>query len=46
MTAERRAILETLDAVRWNRRKAAVRLGVSYKTLLNKIRETGISPPD
>jgi DNA-binding NtrC family response regulator len=30
--------------VRWNRRKAAEHLGVSYKTLLNKIKECGISP--
>ena len=27
----------------WNRRKAAQILGVSYKTLLNKIKECGIS---
>jgi hypothetical protein len=31
--------------VHWNRRKAAVLLGVSYKTLLNKIKETGIERP-
>ncbi|MGE3508610.1 MAG: sigma-54-dependent transcriptional regulator [Vicinamibacterales bacterium] len=43
--AERTAIGETLNAVHWNRRKAAVRLGVSYKTLLNKIRELGIAAP-
>jgi DNA-binding protein Fis len=28
--------------VRWNRRKAAVLLGISYKTLLNKIKEHGL----
>ena len=36
-------IEETLQQVRWNRRKAAEQLGVSYKTLLNKIKECGIS---
>jgi two-component system response regulator AtoC len=41
--AERTAIEEALHRVHWNRRKAAVQLGVSYKTLLNKIKECGIS---
>jgi two-component system, NtrC family, response regulator AtoC len=41
--AERAAIGKTLRAVHWNRRKAAQILGVSYKTLLNKIKECGIS---
>jgi DNA-binding NtrC family response regulator len=41
--AERSAIEETLQQVRWNRRRAAEQLGVSYKTLLNKIKECGIS---
>jgi len=40
--AERSAIEQTLRQVHWNRRKAAVQLGVSYKTLLNKIKECGI----
>ena len=43
MKAERAAIEHTLRQVHWNRRKAAVILGVSYKTLLNKIKECGIS---
>jgi transcriptional regulator with GAF, ATPase, and Fis domain len=43
--AERTVIAETLRQVHWNRRKAAVLLGVSYKTLLNKIKETGIERP-
>jgi DNA-binding NtrC family response regulator len=43
MAAERAAIERTLIAHRWNRRKAARQLGVSYKTLLNKIKECGIS---
>jgi DNA-binding NtrC family response regulator len=41
--AERAAIEQTLRQVHWNRRKAAQHLGVSYKTLLNKIKECGIS---
>jgi len=43
MRAERVAIEETLRQVHWNRRKASQILGVSYKTLLNKIKECGIS---
>ena len=43
LRAERIAIAETLQRVHWNRRKAALQLGVSYKTLLNKIKECGIS---
>jgi two-component system response regulator AtoC len=43
MQAERIAIERTLRQVHWNRRKAAQLLGVSYKTLLNKIKECGIS---
>jgi DNA-binding NtrC family response regulator len=43
--AERAVISDTLKQVHWNRRKAAVLLGVSYKTLLNKIKETGIERP-
>jgi transcriptional regulator with GAF, ATPase, and Fis domain len=43
MKAERAAISETLTQVHWNRRKAAQILGVSYKTLLNKIKECGIT---
>lgn len=35
--AERRLILETLEAVRWNRKLAAQRLGISYRSLRSKI---------
>jgi two-component system response regulator AtoC len=42
LKAERAAIEQTLRQVHWNRRKAAQILGVSYKTLLNKIKECGI----
>jgi two-component system response regulator AtoC len=45
LVAERAVISDTLKQVHWNRRKAAVLLGVSYKTLLNKIKETGIERP-
>ncbi len=43
LRAERTMIEDTLRQVHWNRRKAAQMLGVSYKTLLNKIKECGIS---
>jgi two-component system response regulator AtoC len=45
MTAETEAIQQTLDRFRWNRRKTAQQLGVSYKTLLNKMKECGIRAP-
>jgi two-component system response regulator AtoC len=45
LTAERAVISDTLRQVHWNRRKAAQLLGVSYKTLLNKIKETGLEQP-
>jgi two-component system response regulator AtoC len=45
LAAERTVIADTLRQVQWNRRKAAQLLGVSYKTLLNKIKETGIERP-
>lgn len=35
--AERRLILETLETVRWNRKAAAERLGISYRSLRSKI---------
>jgi len=46
LNAERDAIQQALDHFRWNRRKAAQQLGVSYKTLLNKMKECGISAPN
>jgi two-component system, NtrC family, response regulator AtoC len=42
--AERKALLEVLEVVRWNRTAAARILKVSYKTLLSKLTECGISP--
>ena len=40
--AERQAIEDALTRFHWNRRKAAAYLKVSYKTLLNKMKECGI----
>jgi transcriptional regulator with PAS, ATPase and Fis domain len=42
LAAERETIKEVLEITYWNRRQAAGMLGVSYKTLLNKIKETGL----
>ncbi len=44
LDAERVAIADALARFRWNRRKASEYLNVSYKTLLNKIKECGITP--
>ncbi len=41
---EKRAILKALEQTRWNRRQAAKLLGVSYKTLLNRIAELNLKP--
>jgi two-component system, NtrC family, response regulator AtoC len=43
--AERHALSEVLERVCWNRAEAARILMVSYKTLLNKIAECGLTPP-
>jgi two-component system, NtrC family, response regulator AtoC len=43
MKAERALIEKTLAEVHWNRRKASQILEVSYKTLLNKIKECEIT---
>jgi DNA-binding NtrC family response regulator len=39
---ERKIILKVLDAHRWNRTKSARTLCISYRTLLYKIKETGL----
>jgi two-component system, NtrC family, response regulator AtoC len=41
---ERKAIVAVLDSVRWDRQKAAKILGVSYKTVCNRIRDLAIGP--
>ena len=43
--AERKALLEVLERVSWNRAEAARILKVSYKTLLTKISDCGLTPP-
>ncbi|PYN42661.1 MAG: RNA polymerase subunit sigma-54 [Candidatus Rokuibacteriota bacterium] len=43
--AERRALAEVLDRVRWNRAAASRILKVSYKTLLHKIAECELTSP-
>jgi transcriptional regulator with GAF, ATPase, and Fis domain len=43
--AERKALMEVLDRVGWNRTQAARILKVSYKTLLTKISGYGLTPP-
>ncbi|NWG02980.1 MAG: sigma 54-interacting transcriptional regulator [Syntrophaceae bacterium] len=40
--AESEMILKALEITNWNRKKAAQKLNVSYKTLLNKIKEFGL----
>jgi len=42
--AEREAILNALSETQWNRRLAARLLQVSYKTLLNRIKEFDLKP--
>jgi two-component system response regulator AtoC len=42
LVAEREAIFKVLHQTRWNRKKTAKILDVSYKTLLTKIKETGL----
>jgi DNA-binding NtrC family response regulator len=44
LEAEREAIGRVLRLTGWNRKQAAGMLGVSYKTLLAKIKETGLAP--
>jgi two-component system response regulator AtoC len=44
LAAERSAIERVLFQTAWNRKQAARALGVSYKTLLQKIRECGLEP--
>jgi two-component system response regulator AtoC len=44
LEAEREAIDRMLQRTNWNRKQAARLLGVSYKTLLHKIRGCGLEP--
>jgi two-component system, NtrC family, response regulator AtoC len=40
--AENHLILKALERTRWNRKRAAKELGISYKALLYKIKEIGV----
>ena len=42
---ETEAIVRALEAADWNRTQAAVELGISYKALLYKVRQYGLTPP-
>jgi two-component system response regulator AtoC len=44
LEAERLTIDRVLQETHWNRKRAARLLGVSYKTLLQKIRDCGLEP--
>ena len=44
LEAERELIGRMLQQTNWNRKQAARRLGVSYETLLQKIKGCGLSP--
>jgi two-component system response regulator AtoC len=44
LEAERQTLGRVLDHTNWNRKEAARLVGVSYKTLLQKIRECGLEP--
>jgi DNA-binding NtrC family response regulator len=44
--AERDAIAQALERFRWNRRKAAAFLNISYKTMLNKMKEFDVGAFD
>ena len=41
--AERELMLRMLNRTRWNRKEAAEILGISYKALLYKMKENGLS---
>src|SRR5581483_1284536 len=45
MEAERKTILETLEATEWNREEAARRLGMSRTTLYNRMLRYSITRP-
>jgi two-component system response regulator AtoC len=41
--AEKRVIARVLEQTRWNRKEAAVRLQISYKALLYKMKDSGLT---
>lgn len=42
---EKKTILDTLHLYKWNRTQAAFALGISIRTLRNKLRQYGINGP-
>lgn len=44
--AERELILKALDRTRWNRKRAAQELQISYKSLLYKLKQIGAEEPE
>ena len=44
--AERQLILEALTRTRWNRKRAAQELQISYKSLLYKLKQIGADEPE
>ena len=42
--AEKKIIVDVLHKTGWNRRKSAQLLGVSYKTIINRMKEFGLKP--
>lgn len=44
--AERELILKALDRTRWNRKRAAQDLQISYKSLLYKLKQIGLPEPE
>jgi two-component system, NtrC family, response regulator AtoC len=43
--AERELILKALTRTRWNRKRAALELQISYKALLYKLKQVGLDNP-
>src|SRR5262249_25580416 len=43
--AEKQLIREVLERTRWNRKRAAQELNISYKALLYKLKQNGLSHP-
>ena len=44
--AEKQLIIEVLDRTKWNRKRAAKELNISYKALLYKLKQNGLSGPE
>jgi two-component system response regulator AtoC len=44
--AEREMILKALERTRWNRKRAALDLQISYKSLLYKLKQIGLPDPE